>query len=98
MSHSSAAPSQTSLGVPRGRSSSTTRRVSRRPPLIWAALYASVGRELKSLDQRKGEDATLDLWPRYRWIRINDVLVAAPDKRVDVATMLADLHRDIATR
>ena len=63
-----------------------------------ATLYAAVGRELKALDRSKGEDATIDLWPRYRWIRINEALGAAPAKRTEVASMLAELHHDIAAR
>ena len=62
-----------------------------------AALYGSVGRELKSLDAHQGEDATIDLWPRYRWIRINESIVT-PDKRQRAADMLARLREDITAR
>jgi serine/threonine-protein kinase len=60
-----------------------------------AKLYTSVGRELKTLDAKKGEDATIDLWPRYRWIRINDEMSAPPERRAVVAEMLAALRHDI---
>jgi serine/threonine protein kinase len=62
-----------------------------------AALYGSVGRELNSLDSAKGDDATIDLWPRYRWIRINDS-IRTPDKRLLAAEMLGRLREDIAAR
>jgi hypothetical protein len=58
-------------------------------------LYSSVGRELKTLEAKKGEDATIDLWPRYRWIRINDEMSASPERRGVVADMLELLHHDI---
>jgi len=63
-----------------------------------ATLYASVGRELKALGTRKGDDATIDLWPRYRWIRINEEISAPAARRGDIADMLDQLHRDIAAR
>jgi hypothetical protein len=66
-------------------------------PTELAALYAAVGRELKVLDRRAGEDATADLWPRYRWIRLTDGLGDA-SRRADIAGMLTQLRRDIATR
>ena len=61
------------------------------------ALYASVGRELRALDRSAGEDATHELWPRYRWIRLTDGL-ADPARRAEIATMLRQLRRDIAAR
>ncbi|MDB4953176.1 MAG: serine/threonine protein kinase [Myxococcales bacterium] len=64
---------------------------------VLAGLYGSVGRQLKALDAAKGDDATIDLWPRYRWIRINESLVTA-DKRRDAADMLTKLREDIAAR
>ncbi|HSD89371.1 MAG TPA: hypothetical protein VLB44_17700 [Kofleriaceae bacterium] len=62
-----------------------------------ASLYASVGRELKVLQDAKGLDATIELWPRYRWIRINEAM-ATPEKRAETATLLHDLVSEIRSR
>jgi serine/threonine protein kinase len=62
-----------------------------------AALYGRVGRDLRRLEARGGDEAVFDLWPRYRWIRINEVLTT-PDKRANAARMLAELQTDIAKR
>ena len=59
-----------------------------------AQLYAEVGRELRTLDEHKGMDATIDLWPRYRWIRIHEWLTT-PERRTQATDMLARLRRDI---
>jgi len=59
-----------------------------------AKLYAEVGRELRTLDEHKGLDATIDLWPRYRWIRIHEWLLT-PEKRTQAAAMLERLRHDI---
>ncbi len=60
-----------------------------------ANLYGAVGRELKALDAAKGIDATIDLWPRYRWIRINE-WIATPEKRAQITRELERLRTDIA--
>ncbi|MBA3397952.1 MAG: protein kinase [Deltaproteobacteria bacterium] len=54
--------------------------------------YQSVGRDLKAL----GDKAT-DLWPRYRLININQVMMA-PEKRGDANTILSELEKTIASR
>jgi len=59
-----------------------------------ATLYATVGRELTTLEQNRGMVATIDLWPRYRWIRINDA-IATPEERVRTTVMLQHLRQDI---
>ncbi len=59
-----------------------------------AALYATLGRELKALETDKGMGATLDLWPRYRWIRINE-WIATPSRRVEAAQFLERLREDM---
>jgi len=59
-----------------------------------AKLYTTVGRELGALEAR-GSDAAIDLWPRYRWIRINDALVD-PRKRRQTFELLGRIRRDIA--
>ena len=59
-----------------------------------AALYGALGRELKSLETEKGMQATLDLWPRYRWIRIND-WIATPERRAEATQFLERLREDM---
>ena len=61
------------------------------------SLYTSVGRNLRDLDRTRGDAATYDLWPRFRWIRINEYL-ASPDKRRVAADLLGHLATDITTR
>jgi eukaryotic-like serine/threonine-protein kinase len=63
-----------------------------------AQLYASLGRELKALEEAKGMESTLELWPRYRWIRIHEWMETA-ERRVRVSEMLERLRADVrATR
>jgi hypothetical protein len=59
-----------------------------------AKLYGGVGRELSTLETTRGLDATIDLWPRYRWIRINEAMIS-PEKRMQTLVMLQRLQRDI---
>ena len=59
-----------------------------------ARLYTVVGRELSALEAKKGNAAAIDLWPRYRWIRINDALVSLP-MRTESYQMLERLRREI---
>jgi hypothetical protein len=59
-----------------------------------AKLYGATGRELKALETAKGMESTLELWPRYRWIRIND-WIATPERRAQVAQILERLRLDI---
>jgi len=62
-----------------------------------ASLYGSVGRELKALDTAKGQRATYDLWPRFRWIRLYDYLTT-PERRQVAAALLGELRSEISTR
>ncbi len=59
-----------------------------------ARLYAVVGRELSSLETTKGMEATIELWPRYRWIRINEWITTA-ERRSHVSELLERLRLDI---
>lgn len=59
-----------------------------------AQLYTTVGRELSALEAKSPYEA-IDLWPRFRWIRINDALVYA-QKRHDTYLLLERLRRDVA--
>jgi hypothetical protein len=60
-------------------------------------LYGSVGRELKTLDDTRGMNATLELWPRYRWIRINE-WITTPERRAHVVDLLERLRADIGSQ
>jgi len=60
-------------------------------------LYADVGRELRELEDKKGMDATIDLWPRYRWIRLHE-WITTPERRARASEMLERLRRDIAAQ
>ncbi len=62
-----------------------------------AQLYADVGQALKELDQGRGARVTVDLWPLFRLIRINDV-IADPVKRDETVVLLRRLHDQIAER
>ncbi|MBA2543351.1 MAG: hypothetical protein H0V17_27165, partial [Deltaproteobacteria bacterium] len=62
-----------------------------------ADLYGAVGRSLGQLQQAKGSDATIDLWPRFRHIRINDG-IATPTARADTRRVLQHLKRDVDAR
>ena len=61
-----------------------------------AQLYAQVGRALKAYEQAHGSDATIDYWPRYRWIRINEAIATA-EKRNETFKMLTRLRSDLDT-
>ena len=58
-----------------------------------ATLYGALGRELKVLEDAHGMESTIDLWPRYRWIRINEWL-GTPERRAKVARILEQLRSD----
>ncbi len=62
-----------------------------------AALYGAVGRALGHLQQSKGSDATIDLWPRFRHIRINDAIATA-ESRTETHRALQQLQRDVDAR
>jgi len=64
---------------------------------VVAALYGSVGRALGHLQQAKGSDATIDLWPRFRHIRINDAIATA-ESRTETDRALRKLQIDIDAR
>jgi hypothetical protein len=62
-----------------------------------ARLYATVGKELKALDQARGSAATADLWLVYLRVRINDV-IADPVKCAEADALLQHLDDQIAVR
>ena len=55
-----------------------------------AAKYSAVGKQLAALGP-----AANDLWPRYRMIRIQEVM-SNPAKRTEAAGILSKLESDIA--
>jgi hypothetical protein len=59
-----------------------------------AQYYAAVGRRLGYLEKNFGQAVTLDLWPRYRNIRIQAVLAQPDDRRTATAT-LKELEKSI---
>jgi hypothetical protein len=62
-----------------------------------AQLYASVGRQLKALDEAHGSSATATLWPLYLRIHINDV-ISDPSKLADTSTLLYHLEDQVSRR
>lgn len=60
-----------------------------------ADLYARVGRELTAA-ARVDPHSTIDLWPRYRWIRIMDA-IKTPARRQATAALLEKLRADLKT-
>jgi serine/threonine-protein kinase len=66
-------------------------------PASVARLYASVGKQLKALDQARGSAATADLWLLYLRVRINDV-IANPVKCAEADALLRHLDDEIGRR
>jgi hypothetical protein len=62
-----------------------------------ADLYGAVGRSLKRLDATRGQEATFDLWPRFRVIRIMEAL-RTRQARSAAHDALRYLEREIARR
>jgi hypothetical protein len=60
-----------------------------------AQLYVKTARELSALERAKGTDAAIDLWPRFRWIRLSDALTSLP-QRIESYQILDQLRRDVA--
>jgi hypothetical protein len=52
-----------------------------------AQQYAAVGRKLSALERTRGQPATLELWPRYRNIRIQALLAKPEDRKAGAATL-----------
>ena len=64
-----------------------------------AQYYAAVGRKLSMLDRTHGQPATLELWPRYRRIRIQALLASSDDRRGGASELQAiERAIDAATR
>jgi hypothetical protein len=59
--------------------------------------YGAVGRALKRLDDIRGQEATYDLWPRFRLIRILEAL-RSPEVRARTYNALLYLEREIDLR
>jgi serine/threonine-protein kinase len=93
-------PPSTSPPVALPMPSTTTEEPDRTPTAAEVAqFYAAVGRKLSALEKARGLPATLDLWPRYRNIRIQALLERPEDRRRGTAR-LQEIERavDAATR
>ncbi len=66
-------------------------------PEIKQSDAAAIGDRYREVGQKLGAlgPAANELWPRYRMIRIQDVM-SKPDKRAEAAQILSKLERDIA--
>jgi serine/threonine-protein kinase len=62
-----------------------------------AELYASVGRQLKALDESHGSAATANLWPLYLRIHINEV-ISDSSKLADASSLLYRIEDQISRR
>jgi len=62
-----------------------------------ASQYQSVGAQLRDLQNTKGADATSDLWPRYRYVRITSAM-ATQESRDAASAILTKLASDIRAR
>ncbi len=62
-----------------------------------AAYYKSVGAQLAALQQKKGADATSDLWPRYRFVNISRAM-ANQQTRDEANGILTKLASEIKAR
>jgi len=59
-------------------------------------LYASLGRQLKRISDRRDLSAD-DLWQRYRRIRIQEAITSSAN-RADAMNVLTAIEREIQTR
>jgi hypothetical protein len=59
--------------------------------------YQRIGRDLKKLQDLRGTDCTLDLWPRFRAIKLDDMCKTA-ETRLELEGMLRDLRTKIDRR
>lgn len=62
-----------------------------------AAQYKAVGAQLKALQDAKGQDAVVDLWSRYRFIRLSDAM-STQQKRDAASALLRKLATEAAAR
>jgi eukaryotic-like serine/threonine-protein kinase len=67
------------------------------PTEVVAELYGTIGRALKRLDETHGQEATYDLWPRFRRIHIFEAL-RSREGRVTTFDALRHLEREIGRR
>ena len=62
-----------------------------------ATQYAAVGRALLELQNQHGAATTVDLWPRYRIIKLSDAM-STPQHRTEAMAVLSALSSEIKTR
>lgn len=86
------------------RSTARPKKVEPRQPVVVAPQaptanavlvhYQRIGRDLFRLQQLRGTECTLDLWPRFRAIKL-DQDTATPEARVAMAATLTDIQHKI---
>jgi serine/threonine-protein kinase len=62
-----------------------------------ATQYKTVGAQLAALQQKKGADATSDLWPRYRFVNLSKAM-GSQTSRDEANQILTKLATEIKTR
>jgi serine/threonine-protein kinase len=62
-----------------------------------ATQYQTVGAQLRDLQNKKGADATADLWPRYRYVNITQAM-ATQQSRDKASAILTKLSTDARAR
>lgn len=60
-------------------------------PVALMVQYQRIGRELMLLQSFRGTDCTLDLWPQFRAIKLEDAVVT-PESRIATAATLTELQ------
>jgi hypothetical protein len=84
------------VATPAAQTPTETPRVAPESGLV-AELYGEIGRALKRLDETHGQEATYDLWPRFRHIHILEAL-RTPAARGAAHDALRYLEGEIARR
>jgi serine/threonine-protein kinase len=59
-----------------------------------ATQYSDVGNEISALQKAKGDDATRDLWTRYRQIQLGTAMAQPPAQRAVTSAFLTKIRRD----
>jgi serine/threonine protein kinase len=90
-------PPEPQLALPASHQAPPIKATAAATPASVAQLYASVGKQLKALDQVRGSAATADLWLLYLRVRINDV-IANPVKCAEADALLHHLDDEVFRR
>jgi hypothetical protein len=57
--------------------------------------YSDVGAEITALQKQKGDDATRELWERYRLIQLGTAMAEPAAKRAETSAFLTKIRRDV---